>query len=115
MELIEYTLSVRGMRCGMCESHIQDVIRRNFDVVKVKANRHKKEVQIISKIPFDESKLTEVMNSTGYPYLGIIDKKVVIKKGLKAYSLNERLRIRDNRYIFNLFVHFIRCAFCFLL
>ena len=82
MELVQYILSVRQMRCGMCESHIQDVIRKNFDVVKVKANRHKKQVLILSKIPFDESKLTEVMNSTGYPYLGIIDKKVVVKKGL---------------------------------
>ncbi len=82
MELIEYTLSVRGMRCGMCESHIQDVIRKNFDVVKVKASRHKKQVLILSKIPFDESKLTEVMNSTGYPYLGIISKTIINKKGL---------------------------------
>lgn len=82
MELIEYTLSVRRMMCGMCESHVQDVIRKNFDVIKVKASRHKKQVLILSKIPFDESKLTEVMNSTGYPYLGIIDKRIIEKKGL---------------------------------
>ena len=82
MELVKYTLSVRGMRCGMCESHIQDVIRNNFDVIKVKANRHKKEVTILSKIPFDESKLTEIMQSTGYPYLGIIDKRIIEKEGL---------------------------------
>ena len=82
MELIEYTLSVRGMRCGMCESHIQDVIRKNFDVKKVKANRHKKEVIILVNIPFDETKLEEVMNSTGYPYLGIVNKRIIEKKGL---------------------------------
>ena len=55
----------------MCESHIQDIIRNNYDVIKVKANRHKKEVTILSKIPFDESKLTEIMQSTGYPYIVI--------------------------------------------
>lgn len=82
MELVQYTLSVRRMMCGMCETHIQDVIRRNFEVVKVKANRHKQVVVILSKIPFDESKLAEVMNSTGYPYLGIIDKRIIEKKGL---------------------------------
>ena len=82
MELVQYILSVRGMRCGMCESHIQDVIRKNFDVVKVKANRHKKQVLILSKIPFDESKLTEVMNSTGYTFLGVLDKTIIEKKGL---------------------------------
>ena len=26
---------VDGMRCGMCESHVNDVVRRNFDVKKV--------------------------------------------------------------------------------
>ena len=65
MELVRYILSVRGMRCGVCESHIQDIIRKNFDIIKVKANRHKKEVLILAKIPFDESKLAEVINSTG--------------------------------------------------
>lgn len=82
MELVEYTLSVRKMMCGMCEAHIQDVIRKNFDVVKVKANRHKNVVKVLAKIPFDESKLAEVMNSTGYPYLGIIEKRIIEKKGL---------------------------------
>ena len=82
MELVRYILSVRGMRCGMCESHIQDIIRKNFDIVKVKANRHKKEVLILAKIPFDESRLAEVMNSTGYPYLGIIDKNIIEKRCL---------------------------------
>ena len=80
MELVKYILSVRGMRCGMCESHIQDVIRKNFDIIKVKANRHKKEVLIIAKIAFDESRLVEVMNSIGYTYLGILDKTIIEKK-----------------------------------
>ena len=28
------TVKVEGMRCGMCESHVNDLIRRNFNVKK---------------------------------------------------------------------------------
>ena len=82
MELIKYTLAVRGMRCGACESHINDVIRKNFIVKKVKSNRHKKLVEIYSLEPLDEKKLNEVMDQTGYIYLGIIDKQIVKKRFL---------------------------------
>jgi len=82
MELIKYTLSVRGMMCGMCETHINDVIRKNFEIKKVKANRHKKIVEIYALSPLDEDKLKEVLDATGYPYLGIIDKQLIKKRFL---------------------------------
>ena len=82
MELIKYTLSVRGMRCGACESHINDVIRKNFAVKKVKSNRHKKIVEIFSINPLDEENLIETIEKTGYPCLGIIEKQIVKKRFL---------------------------------
>ena len=82
MELYKYILSVRGMRCGACESHINDVIRKNFDIKKVKSNRHKKIVEIYSINPLDEEKLKETIEKTGYPCLGIIDKQIVKKRFL---------------------------------
>ena len=82
MELFKYVLSVRGMRCGACESHVSDVIRKNFEVKKVKANRFKKIVEIYANEPLDEDKLKEVINQTGYYYLGIINKEVVKKRFL---------------------------------
>ncbi len=30
--MIQYTLSIEGMQCGMCESHINDAIRNAFPV-----------------------------------------------------------------------------------
>lgn len=32
--MIKTTLKIDGMMCGMCESHMNDVIRKNFKVKK---------------------------------------------------------------------------------
>ena len=82
MELYKYVLSVRGMRCGECESHINDVIRKNFIVKKVKANRHKRIVEIYSLNPLDEDSLKETIEKTGYSCLGIVDRQIVRKRFL---------------------------------
>ena len=82
MELFKYVLSVRGMRCGECEAHVNKTIRNNFTVKKVKANRHKKVVEIYAANSLDEDKLKEVIDQTGYYYLGIIYKEVVKKRFL---------------------------------
>ena len=67
------------MRCGECESHIATTIRNNFNVKKVKANRYKKEAVIYTVELLDENKLKEVLDQTGYQYLGIIKKETVKK------------------------------------
>ena len=82
MEYIKYTLGVRGMRCGECEAHVSNAIRNNFTVKKVKANRHKKVVEIYATNSLDEDKLKEVIDQTGYYYLGIINKEVAKKRFL---------------------------------
>ena len=40
----KYILGIDGMRCGMCELHVEEAISKNINVKKVKANRYKKEV-----------------------------------------------------------------------
>ena len=30
----QYTLKIDGMMCGMCEAHMNDLIRKNFKVKK---------------------------------------------------------------------------------
>ncbi len=60
------TASVEGMRCGMCESHVNDVIRRNFDVVSVNASHVKNNVVIVTHEPIDEFKLRSAVGEEGY-------------------------------------------------
>ena len=66
-----YILDIKGMRCGMCESHINSVIRNNFQVLKVKSSHRKGKTIIETSEPIDENKLAEIINNTGYIYQGL--------------------------------------------
>lgn len=63
-------VKVDGMMCSMCEAHINDVIRKNFNIIKVKSNRKKKETIIESNEQLDKNKIKEVIDKTGYTVLG---------------------------------------------
>lgn len=41
-------VGIDGMACSMCESHVNDIVRRNFHVKSVKASHKKKQAEIIS-------------------------------------------------------------------
>lgn len=75
------TAEIDGMMCSMCESHIQEAIRNNFSVKKVKASRSKKIAEIISSEPISESSLKEVIDKTGYTLLSVKTEEYK-KKGL---------------------------------
>lgn len=72
---------VDGMRCGMCESHVNDVVRRNFDVKKVNASHTKGEVVIVSEQPIDEQKLRFAVGEQGYA-VGTVTSEEYKQKGL---------------------------------
>lgn len=72
---------VDGMRCGMCESHVNDVVRRNFDVKKVNASHAKGEVVIVSEQPVDEQKLRFALGEQGYA-VGTVTSEEYKQKGL---------------------------------
>ena len=70
-DLYIYRLEIHGMRCGMCESHINNVIRQNFSVKKVKSSHLRKETIIYSKDELDIEKIKSVIASTGYDLVNI--------------------------------------------
>ena len=59
--MVKTTLGIDGMMCGMCESHMNDAIRNNFDVKKVTSSHSKKQTEVISEEALDEGKLKEVV------------------------------------------------------
>ncbi len=69
--MYRYTLTIEGMMCGMCESHINDVVRRNFAVKKVSSNRRKNQTVIETEEPLDQEKLEIAIRDTGYSYKGM--------------------------------------------
>lgn len=60
------TLHIDGMMCGMCESHINDAIRRAFPIKKVTSSHKKGETVILSDSPIDAQSLQRVIAATGY-------------------------------------------------
>lgn len=59
-------LKIDGMMCGMCEAHINDCIRNNFNTKKVTASSKKGIAVIISEAEIDKEKLKEAIKKTGY-------------------------------------------------
>ncbi len=64
--MVTTTLKIDGMMCGMCESHINDAIRRHFSVRKVKSSRRRGETVIVSEEPLDAQALRRVIRESGY-------------------------------------------------
>lgn len=64
--MIETVVMIDGMMCGMCESHINDIVRKNFNVKKVSSSHSKGRCVILSEEPIDEIKLRDAINATGY-------------------------------------------------
>ena len=42
--MVQTTLKVNGMMCGMCESHINDVVRKTANIQKVSSSHTRGEI-----------------------------------------------------------------------
>lgn len=79
--MIKMTLQIEGMSCGMCESHINDTIRRAFAVKKVSSSHKKGQTEVIAERPLDEELLRTAVGETGYTVLSV-KAEPYVKKGL---------------------------------
>ena len=82
--MIETTVKIDGMMCGMCEAHVCDVIRQKFDVKKVSASHSKGQAVILSEQPLDEAALRAAIDATGYKVLSMTAHPYE-KKGMFAF------------------------------
>ena len=71
----KYTVQVNGMMCGMCESHVNDAVRKAFPVKKVTSSRSKKETTVIAETELDEDALRAAISATGYEVMTIFGEK----------------------------------------
>lgn len=69
--MVKITLQIAGMACGMCESHINDVVRRTFPVKKVTSSHKKGLTEILAEKPLDTQSLEQAIAQTGYQVLSI--------------------------------------------
>ena len=78
--MIKTTVEVDGMMCGMCESHVNDAVRKAFKVKKVASSHSKGRTVIESEQLLDENNLRSVIGETGYEVKSITSEEVE-KKG----------------------------------
>lgn len=80
--MVQTTLKIDGMMCGMCESHINDAIRKDFSVKKVTASHSKGTCVVLSENALDESRLRDTIDATGYTLLDVQSAPYEKKGGL---------------------------------
>ena len=79
--MIELTIEVEGMKCGMCETHVNDVIRHVSGVKKVKSSHKKKQTIVVVEDGVNHEEIVKAITSQGYS-VGKIDAKPYTKRGL---------------------------------
>ena len=77
----KYTIEVKGMMCGMCETHTNEAIRKAFPVKKVTSSHTKEETVIVAEQELDENALQKTIAALGYD-MGTVSKEPYQKKGL---------------------------------
>ena len=79
--MLKITVQVNGMMCGMCESHVNDAVRKAFQVKKVTSSHSKGQTVIITENDIDEGALRSAIGATGYE-VKVVSKEPYEKKGL---------------------------------
>lgn len=70
--MVKITAQVEGMHCGMCEAHVNGVVRRAFPVKKVSSSHARGETVIIAEQCIDDECLRKVIGDAGYKVTSII-------------------------------------------
>ena len=80
--MIQTTVKIDGMACGMCEAHINDVIRKLYPQAKmVSASHTKGEASFLTETAADPEALRQAIDATGYTFLSC-ESAPYEKKGL---------------------------------
>lgn len=69
--MFKTTLKIGGMACGMCEAHINDCIRKDFVIQKIKTSHTSGESVIVADTVLDKIRLKSVIGDTGYVVLSV--------------------------------------------
>ena len=74
----KYIVEVNGMKCGMCEAHVNDAVRKAFKVKKVNSSKDKWKTEIIAENDITLDDIKNVIQAEGYK-VGEIKKEEAVK------------------------------------
>ena len=80
--MIQTTVKVDGMMCGMCEAHVNDAVRKAIPVRKVTSSHTRGETVILTDEVPEEDAIRRAIDPTGYTVTGITSAPYE-KKGLR--------------------------------
>lgn len=87
--MIKITMKIDRMMCGMCESHINDAIRKSFSVKKITSSHRNGVTEIITESPISENALRKAIDETGYTLIGM-QTEPYEKKGFSLFGRKEK-------------------------
>lgn len=64
--LKQIVIKIDGMKCGECESHVNDIIRRNFKIKKVSSSHRTGEIKILTIEELNVKDIENKLMSYGY-------------------------------------------------
>lgn len=82
--MIEVCLKIDGMKCSMCESHVNDVVRKSCKVIKVSSSHVKNETKIVLENLDNLDLIIQNIEKDGYRVLS--HEKYEVKKTLFGYK-----------------------------
>ena len=74
--MVQMTLKIDGMQCGMCESHVNDTLRAAFPLKKVSSSHSKGETVLVTA-----EEIPEDAEPTGYKLVSV-QSAPYVKRGL---------------------------------
>ena len=96
--MYQITLSIDGMACGMCESHVCDTIRSKFSVKKVTASHSKGEAVILTMSyvlnSLNREETIAMENEDDIPYFRNLQMENIEVTGCRQFTKIEPLQGR---------------------
>ena len=81
--MIKITAKIEGMKCPMCEAHVNECVKKAFDVKSVESSHANDETVILAEKPVDHAALQEEIEKMGYKVIEISEEEIA-KKGFFA-------------------------------
>ena len=90
--MLKITLEVEGMHCGMCETHVNDVVRRVEGVKKVKSSHAKGRTEVVAEDSVNTELIKEAIAKQGTAW------EELKRSRMKSTGCS---RARGERYVFD--------------
>lgn len=69
--MYQYKIKIEGMKCSMCEAHVNDIIRKRLNPKKVTSSHTKGETTVLINEKVDFKAVKDAIEKDGYHVLDI--------------------------------------------